>query len=52
VFQGRFPLLATDALPEWLEGVAAWDKWTKVPAFVDIFKILTFSLDLRMQQIV
>jgi hypothetical protein len=24
VFQGRFPILPTDALPEWLTGEAAW----------------------------
>jgi hypothetical protein len=32
-------ILPTDALPEWLEGEAAWTDWTEVPAFVDIDKI-------------
>jgi hypothetical protein len=41
-FQGRFPILPTDALPEWLDGEAAWDDWTAVPAFVDIAKITYF----------
>jgi hypothetical protein len=39
VFQGRFPILPTDALPEWLEGETSWTNWTEVPAFVDIAKI-------------
>jgi hypothetical protein len=39
VFQGRFPILPTDALPEWLTGEAAWSDWSKIPAFVDIAKI-------------
>jgi hypothetical protein len=52
MFQGRFPILSTDALPEWLDGLAAWDNWTAVPAFVDIAKITYFLLDLGTLQIV
>jgi hypothetical protein len=39
VFQGRFPILPTDVLPEWLTGEATWENWTTIPAFVDIAKI-------------
>jgi hypothetical protein len=39
MFQGRFPILLTDALPEWLTGEAAWTDWTEIPEFVDIAKI-------------
>jgi hypothetical protein len=49
VFQGRFPILSTNALPKWLDGEAAWEDWTAVPAFV---KLLMSSLDSKTQQIV
>jgi hypothetical protein len=39
VFQGKFPILPTDALPEWLTEEAAWIDWSTIPAFVDIAKI-------------
>jgi hypothetical protein len=29
VFQRRFPILPTAALPEWLDGEAAWTDWTE-----------------------
>jgi hypothetical protein len=42
VFQGRFPILPTDAPQEWLDGLAAWDDWSNIPALVDIPKITYF----------
>jgi hypothetical protein len=39
VFQGRFPILPTDALPEWLTGETTLTDWFAIPAFVDIAKI-------------
>jgi hypothetical protein len=42
VFQGKFPILPTDALSEWLTGEAIWTDWTEIPAFVDIAKITYF----------
>jgi hypothetical protein len=43
IFQGRFPILSTNALPEWLTGKAAWTDWTEIPAFVDILLLLGSS---------
>jgi hypothetical protein len=39
VFQGRFPILPTDSLPELLTGEAAWTDWSTILVFVDIAKI-------------
>jgi hypothetical protein len=39
VFQGRFPILPTNALQEWMTGEAAWTDWSEIPAFVDTVKI-------------
>jgi hypothetical protein len=47
VFQGRFPILPTDVLPEWLDGEATWDNWTAIPAFVDIAKIIYFFIGFK-----
>jgi hypothetical protein len=47
VFQGRFPILPTDALPEWLDGEATWTDWTDVPAFIDIAKITYFFIGFK-----
>jgi hypothetical protein len=33
MFQGRFPILPTDALPEWLEGEATWTDWSEIPRY-------------------
>jgi hypothetical protein len=45
MFQGIFPILPTDALPEWLDGEVIWTDWTTIPGFVDIDEITFFSLD-------
>jgi hypothetical protein len=47
VFQGRFPILPTDALPEWLDGEATWTDWSTIPAFVDIAKITYFFIGFK-----
>jgi hypothetical protein len=47
VFQGRFPILLTDGLPEWLEGEAIWIDWSTIPAFVDIAKITYFFIGFK-----
>jgi hypothetical protein len=39
IFQGKFPILSTNALPKWLEGEAALTDWSTIPTFVDIAKI-------------
>jgi hypothetical protein len=52
VFQGRFPILPTDALPEWLDGEGAWTDWSEIPAFVDIAKITYLFIGFKMLQIV
>jgi hypothetical protein len=52
VFQGKFLVLPTNALPEWLTGEASWTDWSSIPAFVDIVKIMYFLLDSKTQQIV
>jgi hypothetical protein len=52
VFQGKFPILPTCALPECLDGEATWTDWTDVPAFVYISKITYFFIGFKMQQIV
>jgi hypothetical protein len=44
LFQGRFPILLTDTLPELLEREATWTDWTAVPAFVDIAKSTYFFI--------
>jgi hypothetical protein len=33
MFQGRFPILPTDALPEWLTGEATWTDWSTMSIF-------------------
>jgi hypothetical protein len=47
MFQGRFRILPTNVLPEWLDGFAAWEDWTAVPAFVDIAKIIYFFIGFK-----
>jgi hypothetical protein len=47
VFQGKFPILPTDALPEWLDGEATWSDWSEIPAFVDIAKITYFFIGFK-----
>jgi hypothetical protein len=47
VFQVRFPILPTDALPEWLDGEATWTDWSTIPAFVDIAKITYFFIGFK-----
>jgi hypothetical protein len=42
VFQRKFLVLPTNALPEWLTGTAIWTNWTNIPTFVDIAKITHF----------
>jgi hypothetical protein len=46
-----FPILPTNALSEWLDGMAIWTNWTNVPAFVDIAKITYFSLNLKCNRL-
>jgi hypothetical protein len=50
-FQGRFPVLPTNSLPEWLTGEASWTDWSAIPAFVDIAKLHIFLSDSKMRQI-
>jgi hypothetical protein len=52
VFQGKFPILPTDALPEWLTGEATWTDWSEIPAFVDTVKITYFFIGFKTLQIV
>jgi hypothetical protein len=47
IFHGRFPILSTDALLEWLTGEATWTDWTEIPAFVDIAKITYFFIGFK-----
>jgi hypothetical protein len=49
MFRGRFPILPTNALPEWLTGEATWTDWSAIPAFVDI---AIYLLDSKTQQII
>jgi hypothetical protein len=44
VFQGRFPILHTNALPKWLDEEVTWTDWTDVSACVDIAKITFFFI--------
>jgi hypothetical protein len=41
MFQGRFPILPTNVLPD---GLATWTDWTSIPVFVDIAKITYFFI--------
>jgi hypothetical protein len=47
IFQRRFPILPTDALPEWLDGETTWTDWSAIQAFVDVAKITYFFIGFK-----
>jgi hypothetical protein len=51
MLQGRFPILPTDALPEWLDGEATWTDWYAIPGFVDIAKIIYLFIGLKCNRL-